>query len=298
MLHEEIGGLAGARHEVRLLARLHLRAERRICADDVHPVVVRDGGWILRERTAEADVGRLQSVQDAVHLRGDVGERLHFAAVEGMLLQGLPLVGGVRAVFVHVVERLADEPRRSACVVVELLAELRVEDTDHHADQRTRRVVLPAVASGVAHFAKTALVEDAQLVAVLVGLELERLDEVDHLAQRVAAREAARQFREDATDAVLDGIDAFRFVAQRLESREERSLDEIEKRVALQGAFKVEGAVWLYRPCPLAPRKFLGQGGHIGSTLHFGLKLAVLLLRVKVAEKEKPAGLLHVFERA
>ena len=117
MLHEEIRRLAGARGEVGFFARLNFRTERRIRPNYVNAIGVGDRSRILRERAAEADVGRLEPVQDAVHLRGDVGERLHFAAVEGMLLQDLPLVGRVRAVFVHVAERLADEPRRSAGVV-------------------------------------------------------------------------------------------------------------------------------------------------------------------------------------
>ena len=150
------------------------------------------------------DVRRFESVQYAVHLRSDVGERLYLAAEKCALLQSLPLVRRVRAAFVHVVERLTEKATRATCTVVECLAKLGIEDANHRANERTRRVVLPAVASGVAHLAKTRFVEDAHLVAILVRLELEGLNEVDYLAQSVAARETAGEFAEDAANSILN----------------------------------------------------------------------------------------------
>ena len=94
-------------------------------------------------------------------------------------------VVGLRVVLVallHVVEGLAEKPARSAGTVIDLLAKLRINDAHHHPDQRPRRVVLASVSSGIPHFAQPRLVQDRKLVPVLLGLEPERLDEVDYLS--------------------------------------------------------------------------------------------------------------------
>ena len=53
----------------------------------------------------------------------------------------------------EVVERFAQEARRADGAVVDALADLRLHDLDDGADERARRVVLAAVAPGVAHVA-------------------------------------------------------------------------------------------------------------------------------------------------
>jgi hypothetical protein len=51
----------------------------------------------------------------------------------------------------EVVERFAEEAGAAAGAVVDCFADLRVDDLDHGANQWAGRVVLAAVAAGVAH---------------------------------------------------------------------------------------------------------------------------------------------------
>ena len=145
-------------------------------------VALREIGDLLRKRIAVDDVRRLEPVQDAVHLRRNVRECLDLAAEEGPVLKNVVGLRIVLVALLHVVEGLAEKPARSASTVIDLLAELRINDAHHHPDQRPRRIVLASVSSGIPHFAQTRLVQDRKLVPVLLGLEPERLDEVDYLS--------------------------------------------------------------------------------------------------------------------
>ena len=69
--------------EVLLVRLVHARPERRIGENHMDTVALREIGDLLRERIAINDVRRFESVQDAVHLRSNVRERLDLAAEEG-----------------------------------------------------------------------------------------------------------------------------------------------------------------------------------------------------------------------
>jgi hypothetical protein len=94
VLEEQEGGLAGADGEVLLHLLALLAAEGRIGQDHVEAVLLLNVGEVLGQRVGVDDVRRLDAVQDHVHDRDDVGERLLLLAVEGALLQGLEVLGG------------------------------------------------------------------------------------------------------------------------------------------------------------------------------------------------------------
>ena len=104
-------------------------------------------------------------VEDHVHDGDDIGEGLLLLAVEGLRLERLQLRGGelvaalaVRAV-AHVVVGFAVETCGAASAVVEPLADPRLDDAHHGADERAGGVVFATVAPGVAHVLDAALVE-------------------------------------------------------------------------------------------------------------------------------------------
>ena len=92
VLEEEERGLAGADGEVLLHFLALLAAEGRIGQHHVVAVLLLNVGEVLGERVGVDDVRRLDAVQDHVHDRDDVGERLLFLAVEGALLERLDVL--------------------------------------------------------------------------------------------------------------------------------------------------------------------------------------------------------------
>ena len=111
-----------------------------------------DVGEVLSKRVGVNDVRCLDTVQDHVHDPDDVSKRLFLLAVEGLLLKLLELGSCQLLVTVaHVVVRLAKKARRTTGAVVDRFANLRVSNLDHCTDERPRRIVFAAVASGVAH---------------------------------------------------------------------------------------------------------------------------------------------------
>jgi hypothetical protein len=140
------------------------------------------------QRVRVEDVRRLDAVQDHVHDRDDVGERLLFLAVERALLQrrscAVVRLGPAR---LQVVVRLAQEAGGADGAVVDALADLRLHDLHDGANQRARRVVLAAVAPGVPHVLDLGFVQVRELVLLGLRAEAQLIDVVDDLAQVVAA---------------------------------------------------------------------------------------------------------------
>ncbi len=87
MLEEQERRLAGADGEVLLHLLAFLAAERRIGQHHVDAVLFLNVGEVLGQRVGVDDIRRVDAVQDHVHDRDDVGERLLLLAVEGALLK-------------------------------------------------------------------------------------------------------------------------------------------------------------------------------------------------------------------
>ena len=83
---------------------------------------------------------------------------------------------------------------------------LRLHDLDDGADERARRVILAAVAPGVAHVLDLGFVEMGQLVLLGLRAEAQFVDVVDDLAQVVAALNLVFDLAEDFADLVFDGV--------------------------------------------------------------------------------------------
>ena len=106
----------------------------------------------------------------------------------------------------QVVVRLAQEAGRAAGAVVDALADPGLHHLDHRADQRPRRVVLAAVAAGVAHVPDLRFVQVRQLVLLLLRAEAQAVDQLQRVAQAVAAAKFVLDLAEDLADLVFDGV--------------------------------------------------------------------------------------------
>ncbi len=184
-----------------------LAAEGRIGQHDVIAVLLLNVGEVLRERVGVDDVRRFDAMQNHVHDRDDVGEGLLFLAVEGARLKRRQVLGRELAAWLFkIIERFAQEARRAARTVVDALADLRLDHLDDGADERARRVILAAVAAGVAHVLDLGFVEVRELVLFGLRAEAQFVDVVDDLAQVVAALNLVLDLAKDLADLVFDGV--------------------------------------------------------------------------------------------
>ena len=92
VLQEQERRLAGADRKVLLHFLALLAAEGRIGQHHVKTVLFLNVGQVLGQRVGVDDVRRFDAVQDHVHDRDDVGQRLLFLAVERALLKRLEVL--------------------------------------------------------------------------------------------------------------------------------------------------------------------------------------------------------------
>src|SRR5262249_15205894 len=87
----------------------------------------------------------------------------------------------------HVREGFDEESARSTGRVEEGFTEMRVHNFDHELHYRTRRVKLPRITCSVTHFPEHRLVKAAQRVNLFRGVEMDRMNFVEHVAQQIPA---------------------------------------------------------------------------------------------------------------
>ena len=221
VLKKEERRLAGADGEVLLHFLAFLAAEGRIGDDNVVTVLFLHIGNIFGKCVGVEDVGRFNAVQDHVHDRDDISQRLLFLAVEGAFLQVAVLGGGSIGVLgAEVIERFAEEAGRADGGVADGLAKPGRGHGDNGTNERTRRVILAAIAPGVAHVFDLGFVEVRKFVLLRLGLEAEFVDLVDDLAQVVAALDAVFDLAEDFADLVFNGVRATGLGLETLQIRE------------------------------------------------------------------------------
>lgn len=236
-------------------------------------------------------------MEDEVHDGDDVGEGLLLLAVKGALLEGAILRGGALGVgLAEVVEGLAEKAGGAARAVVDALAELGLDDADHGADEGARGVVLAAIAAGIAHALDLFLVELGELVLLLLGAEAEAVDDVDDLAEIVAALNLVLDFAEDLADLVLEGVGAGGLLLELLEVGEKGIVDEVAEVLSVHHLLVIELAGFILWGGPALPAVGLVEEVGVFATFDLGEVGAVLLEAVEVFEEEEPGGLLGVVE--
>ena len=140
-------------------------------------------------------------MQQQVHLRQHVGERLRLSAANALLLESLAVLDRL-ALFFEMGEGLGEKPAGSAGRVEDHFAQLWVGDCDHELNHGPWRVELAGVASGVSHLPEHRLVEPGQRVDFLGGVEVDAVDQVDHVPHQVAGDHPVDDAIEDGGDHV------------------------------------------------------------------------------------------------
>jgi hypothetical protein len=101
---------------------------------------------------------------------------------------------------------LAQEAGGAHGRVIDRFADLGVHHLRDGANQGPRRVVLTAVAAGVAHALDLLLIEHREFVLLGLGAEAQAIDYIDDFAQVVAAADLVAQLTEDLADLVLNRV--------------------------------------------------------------------------------------------
>jgi len=192
--------------------------------------------------------------------------------------------------------RLAQKARGTGGGVIDALADAGSGHLNHGADQRARRVVLATVAPGVAHVADLRLVQVGELVLLLLRAEAQSVDQLQGIAQAVAAGELVADLAEDLADLVFDGVRPGGALAKALQVGEQLAVDEGDQVGAGQRRVMVELAIGGLRCRPGRPAVGLIDKVPVGLAHQLGLLGTLVFQIVQVLEKQHPRGLLGVVQ--
>jgi len=298
VLKEEKGRFAGADGEILLDFFALLPAEGRVGQDHIHAVFVLNVGEVLGQGVGMGNVGRFNAVQDHIHDRDDVGQRLLFLAVESALLQCLDVAGGKAGLGLEVIERFAQEARRATGTVVDALTDFWLDHLHHGANQRARGVVLAAIPARVAHVLDLGFVQVRQFVLFGLRAEAQFVDVVDDLAQVIAAVDLVLDLAENFANLVFEGIWPAGLLLESVQVRKKLAVHEFAQVVASQRFVVVELAVSPFGRGPDFPAVGHIENEGVLFSLQLGFHGLVLLQAVQKFQEQQPRGLFGVVQFA
>ena len=204
--------------------------------------------------------------------------------------------GGELALGRQINERFAQETRRAARAVVNFLADLWLDDLDDGADERARRVILAAVAPGVAHVLDLGFVKMRQLVLLGLRAEAQFVNVVNDLAQVVAALNLVLNLAENFANLVFDGVRPGGPLLEAVQIGKQLAVDEIAEVVAGQRVVVVELAVLALGRGPRFPAIRLVEDVGVFFPVELGFGGFVLFQPVEIFQEQQPGGLFGVIE--
>jgi len=200
----------------------------------------------------------------------------------------------------HHSEGFAKEPRGTARIVRNLLANLRFDDSHDGTDQRPRAVVFAAVPASVAHVFDLGFGQVRQFVLFRLGPEPQLVDVVEDLAKVVTAgdlvSDLVSDLAEDLADLVFDRVRPAGFLFEGFQVREQLVVDEVPQVVTGCRFVVVNLPVRTFGSRPLIPAIGLVENPGVLPALKFRLGGFVLFQPLEVFQKEKSGSLFGVVE--
>src|SRR6185369_17539468 len=100
----------------------------------------------------------------------------------------------------------AKKASRTASPVVYRFPDFGIHHLDHGANERPGRIVLAAVAPGIAHILDLGFVEVGEFVLLSLGTEAQLIHVIDDFPEVVSAGDLVLDLPENLADLVFDGI--------------------------------------------------------------------------------------------
>lgn len=188
------------------------------------------------------------------------------------------------------------EAGRPGGSVVDTLTDARLDHPDHGANQWTRGVVLAAVTPGVAHVLDFRFIQMRKLVLLGLGAKAQRIDQLQGIAQAIAAGELVADLAEDLANPVFQGLGIAGPLAEALQVRKQLAVDEGDQITSGERVIVVELAIGGFRCGPGRPAVGLVDHEAVGSAHQLRFLGALVLKVVQVFEKQHPRGLLGVVQ--
>ncbi|MGB3710480.1 MAG: hypothetical protein WA985_02200 [Erythrobacter sp.] len=130
----------------------------------------------------------------------------------------------------------------------------------------------------------------------LAAAKIERIDHIDHIAQRIARTEAVGELGEYLPDLIFQRIGFAGIGLKRLEIGKQLAVDEIDQVLAGPGGVKVRLAILILWRGPAGPATFGIKDRLVFAPLQLSFIRSILLQIGKVFEEQEPAGLLGIVQ--
>lgn len=291
---EQFGGVALDR-EVLLDLRVLFAAEGRVGENHVVAVLLLNVADVLGERVASIQVGAFDAVQDHIHHAHHVSQRGLFEAEEAVFHHEIPLIGGeLLARLFDVLKGIDQEAARARGGVVDRLSRFGVDYFDDGTNHGARGVELACVAASVAHVLQQAFIHLRELEEFGVGLEIERVDDVEHLAQGVPRGDLVIEVGESRADLVSHRADVLRVVIELTQVGEELAVDVGSQVVARLGLQVINLLAGILGAGPSAPAVVVVECRRVVRAGEDGCVGLFVFVVVEEFEKENPRSLLGV----
>ena len=156
------------------------------------------------------------------------------------------------------------------------------------ANQRARRVILAAVATGVAHVPDLGFVQVRELVLLGLRPEAQRVHVIDDLAQVVAALDLVLNLTENFAKLVFDRVRAAGLLLEPVQIRKELLVDEVAQVIPGHGLVVVQLAVLVLWRGPALPAVGRFKQVRILLAVQARFGRPVFFETVEVFRKEEP----------
>src|ERR1017187_6570619 len=124
-------------------------------------------------------------MQQQVHLGQQEWQWLRFTTEDAIFQQNAPMLDGLR-LLAEMIKRLDQESASAACRIEHRLAKPWIRHFHHEPNQRSWRVELAGITSGVTHLLQHRLVEMTEGVNFFRGTEVYTVDFVHDLPKQEA----------------------------------------------------------------------------------------------------------------
>jgi len=288
VLQKEEGRFTGLDGEVLLDFLALFSPKGWIGQNHIEPVFVLNIADVLGKGIRVEDIGGLNTVQDHVHDRNDIGETLLFLTVASSLLQGFDVIGRQAGFAVEVIKRFAQESRRANGPVIDALTDGWLYHLDDGADQGTRRVIFSTIPAGVPHVLDLGFIQVRELMFFGLGTKAQTIDDLSHFPQVVATLKLVFNLPEDLTDLVFDCVGSGGSLFESAQIRKQLMVDKILEVITGHCPIVIKLSAYRLRGGPAFPSEIFFKDEVVRPSLKFGFHGLVLFQGIKVLEEQKP----------